>query len=161
SLGSFEAGALRFIYDHLEFSPTAITGNSAGALNAAKLAHGDTPEPRAIDEVERIWRAMRINADMWEPEPWLERIMASAQWASTIRAQPGHSGQSAGAMRVAVRAVNSFVRRPEATDGTIDAVRDALKAQALLRFEPIAALIRRELDEDRIRRSGIALRVGA
>src|SRR5699024_2151724 len=82
-------------------------------------------------------------------------------WASTIRAQPGHSGQSAGAMRVAVRAVNSFVRRPEATDGTIDAVRDALKAQALLRFEPIAALIRRELDEDRIRRSGIALRVGA
>lgn len=161
SLGSFEAGALRFLYDHLEVAPAAITGNSAGALNAAKLAHGDDPLPRAIDEVERIWRAMRINADMWEPEPWLERIMASAQWASAIRAHPGHSGQSAGAMRVAVRVINSFVRRQAETDGTLDAIRDSLKAQALLSMHPVADIIARELDVERIRRSGIALRVGA
>lgn len=161
SLGSFEAGALRFLYDHLEVAPTAITGNSAGALNAAKLAHGDDPAPRAIDDVERIWRSMRVNSDMWEPEPWLERIMASAQWASAIRAHPGHTGQSAGAMRVAVRVLNSFVRRPAETDGAIDAVRDALKAQALLSLKPIASLIEQELDIDRIRSSGIALRVGA
>lgn len=161
SLGSFEAGALRFIYDHMEVAPTAITGNSAGALNAAKLAHGDDPTPRAIDEVERIWRAMRVNGDMWEAEPWLERIMASAQWASAIRAHPGHTGQSAGAMRVAVRVINSLVRRPEETDGTLDAVRDSLKAQALLSLSPIAELIREELDPKRIGASGIALRVGA
>ena len=161
SLGSFEAGTLRFLYDHVELAPAAITGNSAGALNAAKLAHGDDPAPRAIDEVERIWRAMRVNGDMWEPEPWLERIMASAQWAAAIRAHPGHSGQSAGAMRVAVRVLNSFVRRPEETDGTLDAVRDALKAQSLLTLAPIAELIAQELDHTRIASSGIALRVGS
>src|SRR5699024_6339497 len=129
---------------------------SAGALNAAKLAHGDEPEPRAIDEIERIWRDMRVNDDMWEAEPWLERIMASAQWASAIRAHPGHTGQSAGAMRVAVRVINSLVRRPEETDGTLDAVRDSLRAQALLSLGPVAALIRRELDTRRVEASGVA-----
>lgn len=161
SLGSFEAGTLRFLYDHVAIAPSAVTGNSAGALNAAKLAHGDDPAPRAVDEVERIWRSMRLNSDMWEPEPWLERIMASAQWAAAIRAQPAGSGQSAGAMRVAVRVLNSFVRRPEETDGTIDAIRDALKAQSLLSLTPVHDLIERELDVERIQRSGISLRVGA
>jgi NTE family protein len=161
SLGSFEAGALRFLYDHVHVAPQAITGNSAGALNAAKLAHGDRDGVRAIDEVERIWRSMRVNADMWEPEPWLEKIMASAQWAAAIRAQPNGSGQSAGAMRVAVRVLNSFVRRPEATDGTIDAVRDALKAQSLLSLQPVADLIAAELSMDQVAASGIELRVGA
>lgn len=161
SLGSFEAGALRFLYDHVRIEPRAITGNSAGALNAAKLAHGDADGVRAIDEVERIWRSMRLNRDMWEPEPWLEKIMASAQWAAAIRAQPNGSGQSAGAMRVAVRVLNSFVRRPEATDGTIDAVRDALKAQSLLSLQPVADLIAAELSMERVAASGIELRVGA
>src|SRR5699024_2908556 len=121
----------------------------------------DEPEPRAIDEIERIWRDMRVNDDMWEAEPWLERIMASAQWASAIRAHPGHTGQSAGAMRVAVRVINSLVRRPEETDGTLDAVRDSLRAQALLSLGPVAALIRRELDTRRVEASGVALRIGA
>lgn len=161
SLGSFEAGAIRFLYDHVELAPVAITGNSAGALNAGKLAHGDEPAPRAVDEVERLWRSMRLNSDMWEPEPWLERIMASAQWASAIRAHPGASGQSAGAMRVAVRVLNSFVRRPEETDGTFDAIKDALKAQSLLSLAPVAEVVHRELDPARIASSGIVLRVGS
>lgn len=159
ALGSFEAGALRFLYDHLRIAPAAITGNSAGALNAAKLAHGDVDGVRAIDEVERIWRGMRVNDDMWEPEPWLEKIMASAQWATAIRSQPDGSG-SAGAMRVAVRVLNSFVRRPEETDGTIDAIRDALKAQSLLSLQPVADLIAAELSMDQVAASGIELRVG-
>ncbi|MBX3314893.1 MAG: patatin-like phospholipase family protein [Actinobacteria bacterium] len=161
ALGSFEAGALRFLYDHLHIDPVAITGNSAGALNAAKLAHGDRDRVRAVDEVERLWRAMRLNRDMWEPEPWLEKIMASAQWAAAIRAQPDGSGQSAGAMRVAVRVINSFVRRPEETDGTIDAIRDALKAQSLLSLQPVAELVAQQLDVEQVASSGIELRVGA
>lgn len=161
ALGSFEAGAIRFIYDHLDIRPVAITGNSAGALNAAKLAHGEGQDPSSVDEVERIWRSMRVNGDMWEAEPWLERIMASAQWASAIRTHAGNSGQAAGAMRVAVRVINSFVRRPEETDGTFDAIKDALKAQSLLSLTPVAELILRELDLSRIQSSGITLRVGS
>lgn len=159
SLGSFEAGALRFIYDHLQVHPVAITGNSAGALNAAALAHGDDEEP-AIDKVERLWRSMRVNEHMWEPEPWLERILASASWASALRQSNGE-GNAAGAVRVAVRVVNSLVRRPEETDGTVDAIKDALKAQSLLSLQPVADLIERELDLERVATSGIALRIGA
>ncbi len=166
ALGSFEAGVLRFIYDHLDVRPVAITGNSAGALNAAILAHGDEhvgndgEHELAIDKVERLWREMRVNEHMWEPEPWLERILASASWASALRQSNG-SGNAAGAVRVAVRVVNSLVRRPEETDGTVDAIKDALKAQSLLSLQPVAELIKRELDLDRLLGSGIALRIGA
>lgn len=160
SLGSFEAGALRFIYDHLHVDPVAITGNSAGALNAAALAHGDDSNgEKAMDKVERLWRDMRVNEHMWEPEPWLERILASASWAAALRQSNG-DGNAAGAVRVAVRVVNSLVRRPEETDGTVDAIKDALKAQSLLSLQPVADLIARELDLDRVANSGIALRIG-
>ena len=161
SLGSFEAGSIRFLYDHLHISPVAITGNSAGALNAAKLAHGDPDEgPRAVDEVERIWRSLRVNENMWEPEPWLDRLMASASWASAIREQTNGSSSAVSTVKVAVKVLNSIVRRPPETDGTVDAIKESLKAQSLLSLEPVADLVDRELDPEAIRASGIKLRVG-
>ncbi len=161
SLGSFEAGALRFIYDHAQVQPVAVTGNSAGAMNAAKLAHGDGPDgERAIDGLERLWRSLHVNPHMWEPEPWLERILASAQWASAIRSQVRSTSNAATGIRVALRVVASLVRRPAGADGTFDAVRDALKAQSLLSLAPVARIIEAELDIERLAASGIALRMG-
>jgi predicted acylesterase/phospholipase RssA len=160
ALGSFEAGALRFLYDHTRVDPVAICGNSAGALNAAKLAEGEHGGARPIDEVERIWRSLRINSDMWEPEPWLVRLQASASWAATLRDQVSDSDSAASAVRVAVRVVGSLVRRPPETDGTIDAIRESLRAQSLLSLAPIATLVERELQPERVRASGIALRMG-
>jgi predicted acylesterase/phospholipase RssA len=162
SLGSFEAGVLRFLYDHAAIAPVAVAGNSAGALNAAKLAEGDLPDgTRAIDEVERLWRSLRTTDDMWEPEPWLTRLQASASWASTWRAYLGDGTNNTNAVRMAVRVVGSLVRRPPETDGALDAVREALTAQSLLSLTPVSALLERELDTDRVRSSGIDLRVGA
>lgn len=160
ALGSFEAGVLRFLYDHLAISPVAICGNSAGALNAAKLAEGDHDGRRAVDEVERVWRSLRINVDMWEAEPWLVRLQASASWASAIREQVSESSGAGNAVRAAVRVVGSLVRRPPETDGTFDALRDALRAQSLLSLTPVAELVERELDREAVVASGIALRVG-
>jgi predicted acylesterase/phospholipase RssA len=160
ALGSFEAGVLRFLYDHTRVDPVAICGNSAGALNAAKLAEGERGGDRPIDEVERLWRSLRINSDMWEPEPWLVRLQASATWAATLRDQVSDSDSAASAVRVAVRVVGSLVRRPPETDGTIDAIRESLRAQSLLSLAPIAALVERELQPERVRASGIALRMG-
>ncbi len=174
SLGSFEAGCLRFLYDHTAVAPVAICGNSAGALNAAKLAEGEptsartetvnpptpTPFQRPIDEVERIWRALRINSDMWEPEPWLVRLQASASWAAALRDQVSDSDSAASAVRVAVRVVGSLVRRPPETDGTIEAIRESLRAQSLLSLDPIAALVDRELQPEKVKASGIELRMG-
>lgn len=162
SLGSFEAGVLRFAYDHAAVAPVAVAGNSAGGLNASKLAEGDRPGgPRAIDEVERVWRSLRITADMWEPEPWLVRLQASAAWAAAVRGRLSDGTSGTNAVRVAARVVGSLVRRPPETDGALDAVREALTAQSLLSIDPIAALLERELDPERVAASGIALRVGA
>ena len=162
SLGSVEAGVLRFLYDHAAVAPVAVAGNSAGGLNAAKLAEGDRPGGlRAIDEVERLWRSLRVTDDMWEPEPWLTRLQASASWASTWRGYLGDGTNGTNAVRMAVRVVGSLVRRPPETDGALDAVRDALTAQSLLSLTPVADLLQRELDPDLVAGSGIALRVGA
>jgi predicted acylesterase/phospholipase RssA len=166
SLGSFEAGALRFLYDHVRVAPVAVCGNSAGALNAAKLAEGpgeggDAGE-RPIEAVERVWRSLRVNGDMWEAEPWVVRLMASASWASSIR---GHitgaaNGAEVNAVRVAMRVMGSLVRRPPETDGTFEALRDALEAQSLLSLGPVARIVTRELDPEKVAASGIALRIG-
>ncbi len=162
SLGSFEAGVLRFLYDHAAVAPVAVAGNSAGGLNAAKLAEGDLPDgTRAIDEVERLWRSLRTTDDMWEPEPWLTRLQASASWASTWRSYLGDGSNNTNAVRMAVRVVGSLVRRPPETDGALDAVREALTAQSLLSLNPVADLLLRELDPERVQASGIYLRVGA
>ena len=162
SLGSFEAGVLRFLYDHAAVAPIAVAGNSAGGLNASKLAEGDRPGgPRAIDEVERLWRSLRITDDMWEPEPWLTQLQASASWASTWRGYLGDGSSGTNAVRMAVKVVGSLVRRPPETDGALDAVREALTAQSLLSLAPVAALLERELDPELVRASGIDLRVGA
>lgn len=162
SLGSFEAGVLRFLYDHAAVAPVAVAGNSAGGLNAAKLAEGDHADgTRAIDEVERLWRSLRITDDMWEPEPWLTRLQASASWASTWRSYLGDGSNNTNAVRMAVKVVGSLVRRPPETDGALDAVREALTAQSLLSLTPVADLLLRELDPERVRSSGIDLRVGA
>ena len=163
SLGSFEAGALRFLYDHVRVAPVAVCGNSAGALNAAKLAEGPGEEGnRPAEAIERVWRSLRINSDMWEPEPWVVRLMASASWASAIR---GHitgaaNGAEVNAVRVAMRVVGSLVRRPPETDGTLEALRDALEAQSLLSLGPVAQIVARELDPAKVAASGIALRIG-
>ena len=162
SLGSFEAGVLRFLYDHAAVAPVAVAGNSAGGLNAAKLAEGDRPGgPRAVDEVERLWRSLRTTEDMWEPEPWLTRLQASASWASTWRGYLGDGTNGTNAVRMAVRVVGSLVRRPPETDGAFDAVREALTAQSLLSLAPVSALLQRELDPELVEASGIALRVGS
>lgn len=162
SLGSFEAGVLRFLYDHARIRPVAICGNSAGALNAAKLAEGEPAGgPRPVEEVERLWRSMRVNPDMWEPEPWVVRLMASASWASSIRGQlAGANGNAANAVRIAAKVVGGLVRRPPETDGTLEAIRDAVEAQSLLSLAPVAAIIERELRAEVVAASGIALRLG-
>lgn len=163
SLGSFEAGALRFLYDHVRVTPVAVCGNSAGALNAAKLAEGPgEPGDRPIEAIERVWRSLRVNGDMWEAEPWVVRLMASASWASSIR---GHitgaaNGAEVNAVRVAMRVMGSLVRRPPETDGTFEALRDALEAQSLLSLGPVAQIVTRELDPAKVAASGIALRIG-
>ncbi len=165
SQGSFEAGVLRFLYDDLDLRPSILVGSSVGAIIAAKLAEGDDEETgrRAIDEVEAIWRGLRTNADMWVTEPWLDKLRSQVTWASELRGRAGAGTQTAegNQARVILRFLGELVRNPPQTDGTIDALRAALKARSLVSMEPIRAMVERELVPERIQESGLTLRVGA
>jgi predicted acylesterase/phospholipase RssA len=166
SQGSFEAGVLRFLYDDLGLRPSILVGSSVGAIIAAKLAEGDDEETgrRAIDDVEAIWRGLRTNADMWVTEPWLDKLRSQVTWASALRGKAGVGGEQSAEgnqARVILRLLGELVRNPPQTDGTIDALRAALKARSLVSMEPIRALVEREIMPERIAASGLTLRVGA
>jgi predicted acylesterase/phospholipase RssA len=163
SQGSFEAGVLRFLYDDLRIAPSILVGSSVGAIIAAKLAEGDDPETgrRAIDEVEAIWRGLRSNDDMWLAEPWLEKLRSQVSWASELRGRAAEHGTAGSQARIVVRMLGEVVRRLPESDGTIDALRQAMRANSLLSSAPVRTLLEQHVDPERIARSGITLRVGA
>jgi predicted acylesterase/phospholipase RssA len=163
SQGSFEAGALRFLYDDLKIKPSIICGSSVGSIIAAKLAEGDDEETgrRAIDEIDDIWRGLKSNDDMWVAEPWLEKLRSQATWAAELRERAGENGTAGSQARVVLRMLSEVVRHPPETDGTLDALRQALKARSLLSNAPVRNLVETHIDPDRIAASGIVLRIGA
>jgi predicted acylesterase/phospholipase RssA len=163
SQGSFEVGVLRFLYDDLGFRPAILCGSSVGSIIAAKLAEGDdeTTGRRAIDEVEAIWRSLESNDDMWLAEPWLEKLRAQTKWASELRERAAEHGTAGSQARVVLRMLSEVVRHPPETDGTLDALRQALKARSLLSSEPVRDLVERNIRPERISASGITLRMGA
>jgi predicted acylesterase/phospholipase RssA len=163
SQGSFETGVLRFLYDDLGFRPSILCGSSVGSIIAAKLAEGDDPENgrRAIDEVETIWRGLRSNDDMWLSEPWLDKLRSQTKWASELRERAAEHGTAGSQARVVLRMLSEIVRNPPETDGTLDALRQALRARSLLSSEPVRQLVERNIDPERVAASGLTLRIGA
>jgi predicted acylesterase/phospholipase RssA len=163
SQGSFETGVLRFLYDDLGFRPAILCGSSVGSIIAAKLAEGDDPGTgrRAIDELEAIWRGLRSNDDMWLAEPWLEKLRSQTQWAASLRERAAEHGTAGSQARVVLRMLSEVVRNPPETDGTLDALRQALRARSLLSSEPVRRLVEKDVDPERVAASGIILRIGA
>lgn len=163
SQGSFETGVLRFLYDDLGLRPTILCGSSVGSIIAAKLAEGDDPATgrRAIDETEAIWRGLRSNDDMWLAEPWLEKLRSQANWAAELRGRAAENGTAGSQARVVLRMLSEVVRHPPETDGTLDALRQAMRARSLLSMEPVRRLVEANIDPDRIAASGMLLRIGA
>src|SRR6185312_1212223 len=166
SQGSFEAGVLRFLYDDVGLRPSILVGSSVGAIIAAKLAEGDDEETgrRAIDDVEAIWRGLRTNDDMWVMEPWLVKLRSQVTWASELRGRAGVGSEQSPEghqARLIFRMLGELVRNPPQAEGTVDALRAAVKARSLVSMEPIRTLVERELVPERIAESGLTLRVGA
>ncbi len=162
SQGSFEVGVLRYLYDGLGLEPAILVGSSVGAIVAAKLAEGPDPVTgeRPIDDLEAIWRGLASNSDMWLTEPWLDKLRAQVEWASELRGRAGEHGSVGSQARVVMRMLGEIVRNPPEADGTFDALRQALKAKSLLRMDPVRAIVETHIDPERVRTSGLALRVG-
>jgi predicted acylesterase/phospholipase RssA len=163
SQGSFETGVLRFLYDDLRIRPAILCGSSVGSIIAAKLAEGDDAESgrRAIDDIEDIWRGLRSNNDMWLAEPWLEKLRSQANWASELRGRAAENGTAGSQARVVLRMLSEVVRHPPETDGTLDALRQAMRARSLLSMQPVRELVETHIDPERVAASGLLLRIGA
>lgn len=163
SQGSFEVGVLRYLYDDLGLRPAILVGSSVGAIIAAKLAEGDDEATgrRAIDELEDIWRGLESNRDMWLTEPWLDKLRAQATWASELRGRAGEHGSVGSQARVVMRMLGEIVRNPPETDGTVEALRAAMRAKSLLSMEPVRGIVEQKLSPELMQQSGLTLRVGA
>ena len=163
SQGSFEVGVLRYLYDDVGLRPSILVGSSVGAIIAAKLAEGDDEATgrRALDELEAIWRGLTSNHDMWLTEPWLDKLRAQANWASELRGRAGEHGTAGSQARVVLRMLGEIVRNPPETDGTLEALRAALRAKSLLNMGPVRAIVEQQLSPGRMQASGLTLRVGA
>lgn len=163
SQGSFEVGVLRYLYDDVGLRPSILVGSSVGAIIAAKLSEGDdeTTGRRALDELEAIWRGLRSNRDMWLTEPWLDKLRAQANWASELRGRAGEHGTAGSQARVVLRMLGEIVRNPPETDGTLEALRAALRAKSLLNMGPVRAIVEGQVSVARMQASGLTLRVGA
>ncbi len=163
SQGSFEVGVLRYLYDDVGLRPSILVGSSVGAIIAAKLAEGDdeTTGRRALDELEGIWRGLATNRDMWLTEPWLDKLRAQANWASELRGRAGEHGAAGSQARVVMRMLGEIVRHPPETDGTVEALRAAMRAKSLLNMAPVRTIVEEQISPTRMQESGLTLRVGA
>ena len=65
ALGSFEVGAVRYLYNN-GVLPDIICGTSVGAINGAKLAEGEGTESTGLAGLENIWRnKLNQNSDVY------------------------------------------------------------------------------------------------
>jgi hypothetical protein len=81
--GSFEVGAVRYLYDH-GVTPNIICGTSVGSINAIKLAEGEPPKgtvnsSRGLAGLEAIWlNKLKRNEDMYVASAWLNWLSTNA-----------------------------------------------------------------------------------
>lgn len=70
--GDFQLGAIQCLYERARV-PNIICGTSVGAINALKLAEGEDPANPAqgLSGLDRIWRSLQTNDDMYLAEAWL------------------------------------------------------------------------------------------
>ncbi len=77
SRGSFEVGALSYLYDHHQIRPSVIAGCSIGAVIASKLATGATGPAQcaALDQIDAIIRGFSDHRGMFTEEPWFRSFV--------------------------------------------------------------------------------------
>jgi predicted acylesterase/phospholipase RssA len=158
--GDFQLGALRFLYDH-GIRPDILAGVSVGAINAARLASvappaGPAEKEAALRSLEEVWRGLRQNSDMWLEEPWYTQAQRTIQDTADFAVAglnpliPFHG----------LRIHAMLATGPLQSD--LAALASAPNAESLFNLNPILARMRdRSLfDPDRVRASGVRLRLG-
>lgn len=162
SKGDFEVGALRYLYDH-GVRPNIVTGSSVGAINALKLAEGDDPEgDNAQLRLERIWRGLRNEHDMYELEPWMQTIQDLRIRDMLLRGLGGQGSSAVASwLRLPALAISGLISSGLDVHALADAFTKASRATSIYNLGPVERLIRTgdTFDPHKLARSGIKLRL--
>jgi NTE family protein len=171
SKGAFEVGALRYLYES-GIRPDVVTGSSVGAINALKLAEGDdkpsedNPFPStAQQKLEHVWRELEDERDMYELEPWVQAIENLRVREFITREFGGLGGNGASSLaswvRLPTRLMYGIVSSGMNLSEISEAIDTVSTARSIFNFSPLERLLRDPaiLDPERVRMSGIALRL--
>lgn len=76
SRASFQLGALNYLYDKTDFSPTVFVGTSAGAIVSSMLAQFPERADQAagVRKLEALWRDLNEQSDMFIERLWFAKL---------------------------------------------------------------------------------------
>jgi NTE family protein len=156
SMGDFQVGALRYVYERHGFFPDLITSCSVGSINAVKLTEGPAGSPEPLRGLLKIWRDLDNNRDMWNETPAFARLSATVR-----RYLRQGIGDPFGWMlgRGVMLPVAAFAGVVDLFNAGDD-LEELLAGASVYTLDPIAAMLDRPelLDHAKVRNSGIKLR---
>lgn len=76
SRGSFQIGALRYLYSKTDLAPETIVGTSAGSIVGATLAQSKDPAAQHayLRKVEQLWLGMNSQDEMFQTRHWVDTL---------------------------------------------------------------------------------------
>lgn len=170
--GSFQVGALRFLYEEKKIRPKVIVGTSVGAVNGVKLAEGEGRDsttaghesgfPGLLDQ----WRAIESNADMFIERAVFKQIKAIADNADDIAANLESSmvatwiGVAFGIPPVAFGGAGGLTAGLEDLADAVELIEKFLYCDGLVSLSPVVDRLKDPvlLDRELVRTSGIDFR---
>ena len=122
--GSFQIGALRYLYDHDLIAPTKIAAVSAGSIIGAMLAQSTDPavQREQLMVLERYWLAMTDPSDMFTEQAWFQRLRE--QWSELSGVLPEWGTDSPLGVAAADAADEAGVKAALRDDPSLDASGD-------------------------------------
>jgi NTE family protein len=75
--GSFQIGALEYLYKVRKYRADVIASTSVGSINGIALAQADKPDEQVkrLDLLLRIWRGLARPQDFYTLRPWAEAML--------------------------------------------------------------------------------------
>jgi predicted acylesterase/phospholipase RssA len=153
SKGSFEVGALQFLYSRGFFAKT-ICGTSVGSVNGLQLAHGGTPasQATAFTALLTFWNGISWSNPFYVQTPLLTQALnAIRNWERT--AEGGIEAVDVIMWPIGASKILSVL------GSTVPLVGPALQARALFDMSPLRTMIRGALNTAVVRTSGVSLRL--
>jgi hypothetical protein len=91
--GSFQVGALEYLYEERKIRPQIVTGTSVGAVNGVKLAEGETKDSKTPGHItgfaglQKSWLDVKGAGDMFVEKAVFKQLMAFADSADELAAE--------------------------------------------------------------------------